>query len=97
MGTMKRIFKRTEAGRKAWDTQNPDVPLEYRRILGLIKTEMHVDSIRASVGRYSEAELLELLAELEGRGLVESVQGAAEHDLDFTGEFNVSALLGRKS
>lgn len=74
MGTMKRIFRRTEAGRKAWDAQNPGVPLESRRVLGLIKTEMHLDSIRAGAGRYSEAELLELLADLEGRGLVESVQ-----------------------
>lgn len=86
-------YRRTERGRKAWDTQNPAVSLEYRRVLGHITGEIDCDSLRARVGRYSETELLELLAELESLGLVESrAQEAAQDDLDFTGSFNLADL-----
>jgi len=30
---MSLLYRRTEAGRKAWDSQASDVPLEYRRVL----------------------------------------------------------------
>lgn len=92
MATPALIYRRTEAGRKAWDTQNTGVPLEYRRVLGAIEADVHCDSLRATLGRYSEAELFELLAELELRGLIESQEDVAENDLDFTRSFNVADL-----
>ena len=89
-----RIYKRTEAGRKAWDTQDAHVPLEYRRILGLLAAlEVHTDEIRARVGRYTEDALQDLLTELELRGLVESRPESAEQDLDFTTELNLADIL----
>ena len=88
-----RIYRRTEAGRKAWDTQNASVPLEYRRVLGLITMEMHSDEIRRRAGRYSEEGLRELLIELEKTGLVESQPEAAEQDLDFTSELNLADVI----
>jgi hypothetical protein len=92
-----RIYRRTEAGRKAWETQDPEVLLEYRRLLGLIKTDAHADLLCSTLGgRYSEEETAELLAELERRGLVESVASTANEDLDFTGNFHVSWLLQQK-
>ena len=88
-----RIYRRTEAGRKAWDTQNTSVPLELRRVLGIITLEMHSDEIRVRVGRYTEEGLREVLTELESRGLLESQPEAAEQDLDFTSELNLSDVL----
>lgn len=85
------VYRRTERGRKAWDTQNPAVSLEYRRVLGHITGEVDCDSLRARVGRYSEAELSELLGELESLGLVESL-GNERAELDFTGNFNLAEL-----
>src|SRR5438034_7862211 len=46
MTTPGRIYRRTDTGRKAWDTQNSSVPLELRRVLGIITTDMHSDEIR---------------------------------------------------
>jgi hypothetical protein len=59
-----RLYRRTEAGKAAWQRQDARVPLEYRRVLGLIETDTHPDSLRARLARYSEAETLHLLDEL---------------------------------
>lgn len=85
------VYRRTERGRRAWDTQSRAVSLEYRRILGHITGEVDCDILRARVGRYSEAELSELLAELESLGLVESL-GEERAELDFTGTLNIADL-----
>lgn len=93
MAKQGRIYRRTEAGRKAWDIQDSRVPLELRRVLGLITIERHSDEIRTRVGGYSEEALHEILADLELRGLVESQPAAAEQDLDFTSELNLADLI----
>jgi hypothetical protein len=74
------LYRRTAAGRKAWDTQDAAVPLEYRRVLGLVA---HDTEARALVGKlgWSESALIDILEELEELGLVESMAP----DLDFTG------------
>jgi hypothetical protein len=92
MATPERIYRRTEAGRKAWDTQSPSVPLEYRRILGLIPAEAKIDSLRARLP-YSETELEEILAELEQLGLVASEQDFTATDLDFTSNLSVADVV----
>jgi len=97
MATPGRIYRRTEAGRKAWDTQNSSVPLELRRVLGIITADMHSDEIRVRVGRYSADGLRDLLIDLESRGLLESQPEAAEQDLDFTTELNLSEVIAAAS
>ena len=97
MTTPGRIYRRTETGRKAWDTQNSSVPLELRRVLGIITADMHSDEIRVRVGRYSEDGLRDLLIDLESRGLLESQPEAAEQDLDFTTELNLSEVIAAAS
>jgi hypothetical protein len=91
--TQGRIYRRTDAGRKAWDVQDSRVPLDLRRVLGLITQEMHSDEIRRRLGRYSEEALHELLAELELQGLVQSEAEVAEQDLDFTSELNLADII----
>jgi hypothetical protein len=93
--TSARLYRRTEAGKAAWQRQDARVPLEYRRVLGLIETDTHPDSLRARLARYSEAETLHLLDELVDLGLVEAVEASEHHDLDFTGNFNVADLRKR--
>jgi hypothetical protein len=87
-----RLYRRTEAGRKAWETQNDRVPLECRRVLGLIGIDTDPDKLRERLG-VSEAALNEILDELEQGGLVQSVQTGPERtDLDFTGKFSARDL-----
>jgi hypothetical protein len=85
----------------AWETQSASVPLECRRVLGLITSETHADEVRARVRarlrHYSDDEVSELLEDLENRGLLESEPMAADQDLDFTGNFSFSELFGKKS
>ncbi len=85
------VYRRTERGRKVWDSQSADVPLEYRRVLGHITGEVDCDLLRARVGRYSEAQFSDLLAELESLGLVEPL-GDERADLDFTGSFDIAEV-----
>ena len=87
-----RLYRRTEAGKAAWQRQDARVPLEYRRILGVIETDIHPDSLRARLARYSEAEMLHLLDELVEQGLLEAVAASKKHDLDFTDNFNLADI-----
>lgn len=93
-----RIYRRTAAGQKAWDTQSVQVPLELRRVLGLIKGELHYDTLRSALGpRYSEEGMRELMAELEFKGLVESQETGADRDLDFTTRLNAADLIAAQN
>jgi hypothetical protein len=87
-----RLYRRTEAGKAAWLRQDGRVSVEYRRVLGLIETDIHPDSLRVCLARYSEAEMLDLLEELVEQGLLEAVEATEHHDLDFTNSFNLDDL-----
>lgn len=93
MSKQGRIYRRTDAGRKAWDTQDTRVPVDDRRVLGLITTDVHTDELRSRLSRFSVEALNEILADLELRGLVESKPEAAEADLDFTTEMNLGEIM----
>lgn len=89
---MARVYRRTEAGRKAWDTQNGQVALEYRRVLGLIGREAGPKELQAKLG-WSEAALTQILDELEDQGLVIWVEADLDStDLDFTGKLALAQL-----
>lgn len=89
---MARLYNRTDAGRRAWDTQNSLVPLDCRRVLGFVERDATPRDIGSKLG-WSEAAVNEILAELEAGGLVKSVQTAgSKDDLDFTGSFRVEDL-----
>ena len=96
MATADRIYQRTEAGQKAWESRDPGVPAEQRRILGLIIGETHSDLLQNRLRHCSAAKISGWLAQLEKQGLLQSVPGAVEHDLDFTGNFTASELMGEE-
>ena len=92
IGAMARLYTRTDAGRRAWDTQNTLVPLDCRRVLGFVEKDTAADDICAKLG-WSEAVVNDILEELEGGGLVKSVQTApSKNELDFTGNFRVADI-----
>jgi hypothetical protein len=85
-----RLYRRTQAGQAAWQRQDARVPVELRRVLGLIEGEMHPDSVRARLVRFSADEVLEILDHLVEQGLLEAVDAKEHHDLDFTNSFPLS-------
>jgi hypothetical protein len=95
MTTSDRIYRRTDAGRKAWEERNPGLSVQCRRILGMIAEDTHPDSIRAVLRDFSDAQIENWLVQLESLHLLESSPAAPESDLDFTGSFKISELLGK--
>jgi hypothetical protein len=89
---MARLYTRTDAGRRAWDTQNSLVPLDCRRVLGFVEQDTAADDICARLG-WSEGAVNDILRELEEGGLVKSVDtGPDRNDLDFTGSFRIEDI-----
>lgn len=80
-----RIYRRTEAAKTALQRQDPGIPVEYRRFLGLIDRDTHPSSLRVRIGRFSEADTRALLDELVKRGLLQAVEAATRNDLDYSG------------
>jgi DNA-binding MarR family transcriptional regulator len=85
------LYRRTEAGRRAWDSQEGNVPLEYRRVLGLFAHDTDAREVRAKLG-WSEGALNDILEELEEKGMLERYDTDGRVDLDFTGSFSVAGL-----
>ena len=86
-----RLYRRTSAGKLAWQRQDARLPLEYRRVLGVFhEVETHPDNVRGRLGFHSEAEMLHVLEELVEQRLLEAIEPKEHHDLDFTGELDFS-------
>lgn len=92
MPYMARLYSLTDAGRKVWDTQNGQVPLDYRRVLGFVGRDTDPLELRTKFG-WSEAAVEEILKALEEAGLVKSVgAGLSVDELDFTGNFHIADI-----
>jgi DNA-binding MarR family transcriptional regulator len=91
---MARLYRRTDAGRKAWDTQAASVSLDYRRVLGLVGDESDPKDVCARLG-WSETALEEVLEALEQAGMVERLE-SDDTDLDFTGAFSAERFAAGK-
>jgi hypothetical protein len=87
-----RLYRRSEAGTAAWQRQDAGVPVEYRRVLGLVEGDMHPDTLRARFPRLSPEATARLLDELVERGLLEAVEALEQHDFDFTNTLNLADL-----
>jgi hypothetical protein len=96
MAAADRIYRRTEAGLKVWESRNLGLSVECRRILGMVADDTHSDSIRSVLRSFSDAQIDNWLAQLESLRLLESSPAEPERDLDFTGNFKVSDLLGKR-
>ena len=87
-----RLYRRSAAGTAAWQRQDTGVPVEYRRVLGLVEGDMHPDTLRARFPRLSREATARLLDELVERRLVEVVEAMEQHDLDFSNTLNLADL-----
>ena len=91
---MTRLYSLTDAGRRAFEAQSSKVPLDFRRVLGLIKPDTDPHVVSARLG-WSEAAVDEVLKELERGGLVKSIGASVipdAPDLDFTDSLKVADI-----
>jgi CheY-like chemotaxis protein len=79
-----RVYRLTQAGRAAWESEDRAVPADYRRLLWLMDFHGHPGLVRELVRTYPRAALDEWLAEMEQLGLVEQVPAGQELEQDFT-------------
>jgi CheY-like chemotaxis protein len=82
------VYHLTPAGKDALASKDGDakVPLEYRRILGLIEVEGHVDVIRGRLRRFPDRFIEEWLKELEDLKMIEPRWPAGKAaDITFSG------------
>jgi len=84
MGSLERIYRRTDSGRKAFTDGDARLSEEHRRILGLLEADTHWDEIRKVLRRHADYQRL---SELEAEGYVVTFAARVESDLDFTGSF----------
>ncbi len=87
-----RIFRVTEAGRHAWQSQDPAVPSPYRRILGVVDPEAHYDVIRGFLRRYPDHLIQAWVGELQELRLLEPAPSSVQPELDFTAGLRLPAL-----
>jgi len=82
------VYQLTAAGKDALQGKDGRVhfPLEYRRLLGLIEVEGHIDVIRGRLRRFSDRFIEEWLKELEDLKMVESRPAEDLDDFTFTGQ-----------
>jgi hypothetical protein len=83
------IYRRTPAGKSAWDESAP-LPPPLRRLLGLIEADVHSKMLPKLLRQHTEGAIADWAAQLQRLGLIESLPVLEEHDLDFTGSLHFS-------
>jgi CheY-like chemotaxis protein len=78
-----RIYRLTQSGRDAWESQDAAVPADYRRLLWIMDFHGHTGLLQKLVGTYPGHILDEWLDELEQLGLIEQVPAGEEGERDF--------------
>lgn len=77
MGQERKFFRLTSEGRSLWARRkNLPLPLDYRRILGLVDFSGHPEVIRSYLARFPAHVVDEWLAEFEALRLIESITAA---------------------
>ena len=82
------VYNLTERGKEAVASKEGDskVPLEYRRLLGLIGVGGHVDVVRGRLRRFPDQLIEEWLKELVDLKMIEPGAEAQLEDFTFTGQ-----------
>jgi len=78
-----RIYRLTDSGRDAWESQDAAVPADYRRLLWLMDFHGHAGLMSELMSSYPRHVLDEWLAEMEELGLIEQVAAGQEAERDF--------------
>jgi len=77
------IYRRTPAGKSAWDNGAPLAP-PLRRLLGLIDHDIHSKMLPKLLRQHTAGVVAEWTSQLQRLGLIELLPVLEEHDLDFT-------------
>ena len=83
------IYRRTAAGKSAWDEGAPLAP-PLRRLLGLIEHDIHSKMLPGLLREYTEGAVADWASKLQKLGLIEVLPVLEEHDLDFTGSLRLA-------
>jgi CheY-like chemotaxis protein len=75
-----RIYRVTQLGRDAWESEDVAVPADYRRMLWMMDFHGHAGVVSDLVRRYPKHLLDEWLAEMEELGLIEETPERAPED-----------------
>jgi len=78
-----RTYRRTASGETALRSVDTAIPVDYRRILCLVDRDTHTNVVRGRLRQYSDALIMDWLAELEELGFIESTAAADAYDMDF--------------
>jgi hypothetical protein len=98
MARTEQIYRRTEAGLRAYESPDSGLHAQQRAVLGLIESDTHSDLIRNTLRRrFGDKQVGEWLSDLEKRGFLEALAVTAEHDLDFTGSLSIADLCARQA
>jgi CheY-like chemotaxis protein len=68
-----RIYRLTQSGRDAWESEDAAVPSDYRRILWLMDFQGHEDLVSSMLKSISRSMLDDWLGEMEELGLIEAL------------------------
>lgn len=81
------MYYLTPAGDDAMFAKNgqADFPLEYRRLLGLIHSQGHIEVLRGRLRRFPDRLIDDWLRELKDLGMVESFAAPTLADITFSG------------
>ena len=71
-------YRRTETGRRAWESLSSGLPAAYRRILDVVQTAACPEEIFAALPEYGRREVQRWLDELETLCFLEHPSAAAE-------------------
>jgi hypothetical protein len=82
-----RIYRRTDAGFKAWESPDSGLPAGYRQILGVISTEINARNIRQAMRGHSDRQVSDWLDELDTLGFIELIP-ASRKSADFSAIFH---------
>jgi len=95
MAERERVYRLTEQGRAAWESQDVAVPADYRRMLWMMDFQGHAGVVSDLLRQYPRNVLDEWLAEMEELGLIEPAPegegvpaGFAPHHADQTQAMN---------
>ena len=78
MADKKTIYRLTQTGRDAWESEDVAVPSDYRRILWLMDFQGYEGLTSTMLGSIPRSMLEDWLAEMEELGLIEAVPEGAE-------------------
>ncbi len=83
MADRKPVYRLTESGRSAWESEDAAVPSDYRRILWLMDFQGHRGLASAMLNSISRGMLDDWLAEMAEIGLIEEVPEGEQTVADF--------------